>query len=418
MKIHCSDKQAYSCTSCGKCCSIWDVPITSAERDRLLKLKLPSIDFSKKDYFTKYKKVNLYKLNQDENQRCLFLDNDNLCLIHKHYGEPIKPLACRLHPYEIFTWSDNEVSASFKFDCPEVAKSSGRSIKSHQKDIAQLAKELNKTAKKATAIYAKNIPSTINELRRISETYDNIFTNNNLSANVKILAASRLLEYYSHPNFSNQVKKLHISFEENSMTIVNSSKKELENMIKNAESMNVNHRVSLRYILSGYARVDEESGAGRFSIERMKRVVTITKFILGQGALSSFCERLSGSTAIDPVQCLRSVQCDDEILQPYWNYLSSKLRSMHFFGYPAFDLSFEEGLRHLVMTYPIIRLLSAQFAVSDNRKNVSESDIINSLEVIDHTFSKSIIFNLNHVKNIIKKMVKADELASILHGFR
>ena len=41
----------------------------------------------------------LYRLAKDEGTRCVFLDSDGLCIIHKELGPEAKPSMCRQFPF-------------------------------------------------------------------------------------------------------------------------------------------------------------------------------------------------------------------------------------------------------------------------------------------------------------------------------
>ncbi|MCZ6682041.1 MAG: YkgJ family cysteine cluster protein [Planctomycetota bacterium] len=79
----------------------------------------------------------LYELSKGEGTRCLFLDTDGLCIIHKELGAEAKPGMCRQFPYlSSRTWTDDRVSANF--GCPSVQKRSGSCLSEQAGEIASV----------------------------------------------------------------------------------------------------------------------------------------------------------------------------------------------------------------------------------------------------------------------------------------
>lgn len=81
-------------------------------------------------------------LNKRPDGSCVFLTDDNLCLIHKNYGEDAKPLACRIFPFSVRPVAGGW-QASLRFDCPSVTSSKGRPIGQHRAMLEALAGQLD-----------------------------------------------------------------------------------------------------------------------------------------------------------------------------------------------------------------------------------------------------------------------------------
>ncbi|MFQ5411373.1 MAG: YkgJ family cysteine cluster protein, partial [Phycisphaerae bacterium] len=76
-----------------------------------------------------------YVLAKGEGTRCLFLDRDGLCIIHKELGPEAKPNMCRQFPFlSARNWVEDRVSANF--GCPSVQQSSGQSLTEQAGEIA------------------------------------------------------------------------------------------------------------------------------------------------------------------------------------------------------------------------------------------------------------------------------------------
>ncbi len=137
------DSVNFSCGSCTACCNQpWR---TLVEKD-----KVPAIeahDFSAypqlagKTFYYDGKQVptGYLELAKGEGNKCLFLDTDGLCIIHKELGEPAKPHMCRQFPLiPSRTPTDDRVSANY--GCPAVQQRSGTPLTEQAGEIQNLVK--------------------------------------------------------------------------------------------------------------------------------------------------------------------------------------------------------------------------------------------------------------------------------------
>ncbi|MCH8964992.1 MAG: YkgJ family cysteine cluster protein, partial [Planctomycetes bacterium] len=80
-----------------------------------------------------------FELAKGEGNKCLFLDTDGLCIIHKELGEPAKPHMCRQFPLiPSHTPTDDRVSANY--GCPAIQQRSGTPITEQADEIKNLVK--------------------------------------------------------------------------------------------------------------------------------------------------------------------------------------------------------------------------------------------------------------------------------------
>jgi len=87
--------QSYSCLNCGKCCRLWDVPVTTAEKDRISGLAIKGLPIPIEECFVRDAKRKNVFLIRKKDGNCIFFDEKNYCRIHSAHGEKVKPLACR-----------------------------------------------------------------------------------------------------------------------------------------------------------------------------------------------------------------------------------------------------------------------------------------------------------------------------------
>jgi lysine-N-methylase len=70
---------------------------------------------------------------------CIFLNEKGLCRIHAKFGEPAKPLVCRLFPFVLYP-AGNRVAVSLRFSCPSAAGSRGKPIRERRSEIEEFVR--------------------------------------------------------------------------------------------------------------------------------------------------------------------------------------------------------------------------------------------------------------------------------------
>ncbi|GAG22906.1 unnamed protein product, partial [marine sediment metagenome] len=92
-----------------------------------------------------------YRLAKGEGTRCLFLDTDDLCIIHKELGAQAKPHMCRQFPFlAAYTWVDERVSANY--GCPSVQASEGARFVDQAEEVAELVPRRQREPKPGTSV--------------------------------------------------------------------------------------------------------------------------------------------------------------------------------------------------------------------------------------------------------------------------
>ena len=137
----------FSCHSCTTCC---DQPWrTLIEEDKAK--ALDAHDFSAypqlagKRFYHNVKGAGkgYYVLAKGEGNRCLFLDADGLCIIHKEMGPQAKPRPCLGFPYTVArTGTEDRVSVDF--GCPSVQNNAGRPLTEQGEDVAAVIRKSRK----------------------------------------------------------------------------------------------------------------------------------------------------------------------------------------------------------------------------------------------------------------------------------
>src|SRR5689334_6385971 len=97
---------SFRCSACGDCCRApWginvDGDIARAIEDALARRPHPS-GLRAADALNPLPQPQpdaAFRLNKRADGACVFLDDDNLCYLHKHFGPQLKPATCRTYPF-------------------------------------------------------------------------------------------------------------------------------------------------------------------------------------------------------------------------------------------------------------------------------------------------------------------------------
>ncbi len=131
----------YECTSCGKCCGGWAVPLTPEDYDRIVEVDWAAhhASFHAKTLFrdlNKHEKVDTPYSHKivSETGVCPFLA-DNLCFMHSKFGSEFKPTICQLFPYA-FSVTPSGVYATVSFVSMGSLYNSGRPL-AEQREVLE-----------------------------------------------------------------------------------------------------------------------------------------------------------------------------------------------------------------------------------------------------------------------------------------
>lgn len=139
----------YECTSCGKCCGGWAVPMTEVDYDRISEVNWAEANpiYKGRTLFRELKKHEAagtpysHKIVA-EGPACPFLV-DNLCFIHAKNGSEFKPTICQLFPY-CFSETPSGVYATVSFVSVGVLYNSGKPLAEQQETLERKWSEFKK----------------------------------------------------------------------------------------------------------------------------------------------------------------------------------------------------------------------------------------------------------------------------------
>ncbi len=96
---------AFRCSACGDCCRGWSVDVDQASFHAI------TLALDRKPHPLALRGVDVFdpsptptrgayaKLRKGQDGACVFLEKDNLCYLHRHFGPEVKPAVCRTYPF-------------------------------------------------------------------------------------------------------------------------------------------------------------------------------------------------------------------------------------------------------------------------------------------------------------------------------
>src|SRR4051812_37803220 len=122
----------FTCSRCGDCCRSWNVMLGPGEEAQLAALDwvgreedLVGATVAVSSALPGGQRAR--RLARRADGSCVFLGEDNLCRIHRHFGGESKPLMCRIYPFGFYAVA-GDVAVDCSFACRSIREGSGASL--------------------------------------------------------------------------------------------------------------------------------------------------------------------------------------------------------------------------------------------------------------------------------------------------
>lgn len=147
MALRFDAEQRFTCRSCARCCTRWEIVVAADEVERYRKAQAErwfrgtaeAAEGTGDDPFEPVR-GGAWRIRRRPDGACGFLSRENRCRIHEELGEERKPLTCRLFPFR-FHASDAPPVLALSFSCPTVAANEGAPVTSQLRALTDLRKE-------------------------------------------------------------------------------------------------------------------------------------------------------------------------------------------------------------------------------------------------------------------------------------
>ncbi len=378
--------QVYSCEGCGKCCrGYFAIAATAADADRIRAIGwdddpalagVPLFTGSGDKQFIAHR----------ADGACVFLDDDNLCRIHKRCGEDAKQVACRLYPF-ILVPEGTRARMDIRFDCPAVAASRGAALSTHAAGLrAMLPSVLPDDAVRLPAppLFGR-VTVGWPALLRITDAVLALLAAPKLDLTRRLTAVVTLSATLRSRRIADlDGGKLDEVLNKVVARLLAAAK---EDPLTRVHPGGVN-LLLFRQVLGVYGRADrigERADVG----ERFRHA---WRMLGGRGTVPP----LQADFPEVPFAALEGMfgVPEGEAAAALTRYYRVKLQALGFCGVPFYHRSFLDGLDGLLLTYPLQLWFARLFAAGRNLPALDAPAVHRALEVLNHQFGITPLLNL------------------------
>jgi lysine-N-methylase len=405
--------QKWSCHGCSDCCRTYHVRVTDDERERIAKMDWagdPAMAGVEPVVYDK--KFGGYRLNHRADGACVLLDPDNKCRIHAKYGEPAKPMACRIYPFVLVPAGDHW-RVGMRFACPSVTKNAGKPVAERAGELRMYAGLLEADA----ATPPTDLPAPPLQGRQSVSWPDLLrFT----KAVVELLAVpGRPIErkLRSVLSFDDVCRKARYD------KVAGKRLGELFDILVPAVADETPAdpyairkpgwvgRMVFRQIAALYCRKDTGHNKGAVAGKgRIALAKAAWRFARGTGILPKLHgllpEGIPFAKADEPLGSLS--EASESLLTRYY---TSKVESMQFCGPTNFRQAFWDGLEMLVLTFPVM-LFIARVMVAGGRPR--DEAVADAVRIVDDNFGFNPLFGKGRQLWALRMMAAKGELPRLV----
>ncbi|MCA9076068.1 MAG: YkgJ family cysteine cluster protein [Planctomycetaceae bacterium] len=406
--------QNWNCHSCSECCKQHGIFVTDEDKARIEQQEWTEADGipAGQELFVKeggWLGKSWYRLAQP-NGACVFLDDEGLCRIHAKYGEPAKPLACRIYPYA-FHPAGSKVAVSVRFSCPSVVQNLGQPVTSNRKEIRGYANQVV-PANVRDAEPPELTPGTRlgwTDLLPAVDVLDRLLAADDVPVLIKLLRVLYWVGLIEQSKFDRLAGDRLSEF----WDIIGQASIEAFGTDTPVEQIAQPTRIGrsqFRLLAGQYARkdtyADDRSLRGRWRLLQMALALT------------------RGRGTVPPVQtCFREVPFEsleqsfgplpDAAEEMFTRYFRVKIKGMHFFGRPYYGVPFAEGVHSLALVYPVVLWIARWIAVSNDRTSLSSDDIVQAITIADHNHGYSPAFGTWGFRRRVRNLAQMGDIAKL-----
>lgn len=372
--------QCYDCRGCGECCRGYlAINVTPAERERIEAQGWGSDPaLQGQPLFTRRGGVDYLAHRADGS--CVFLDGENRCRIHAKFGEPAKPLTCRLYPFG-FVPAGKEAKVDLRFDCPAAAENDGRPLSAHKGALSEL---LALAAPKGLRDIP--VPPLLHgaamdwpRLQRITRAFETLLQDGRLNLTQRVACAVNLAAALDNSRIAGlESRELDDLLAKASAKLIDAGQDELPRVPPDIAAL-----AMFRQLLTVYGRRDRANAKERLW-ERFKVSVAMAR---GRGAVPPLRPELPAVGFAD-LEIAFGVP-DGEAAAVLTRYYRMRLWSMSFCGRAFYNRPFLDGLNALWLTYPLILWFARLFAAGEGKAALERSHVERALTIVDHQHGRT-----------------------------
>ena len=368
--------QRFDCHACTHCCRELVVRLLPSDRERIDARGWDQV----LDVPPYVKLHGDYVLNKRPDGRCVFLEDDGKCRIHREHGRREKPLACQLFPFRIVP-SAEKWRVGWRFDCPTIARSEGGPVLNHEPDVKHLASQLSVAALEVAGIRpgVAMEEAGADAIARWGRTWlgrDDLPFSKRLfmMASLASLLADPAFAAVSGETFVQLIDSLGSALKEAEDRPLPPASDGQRGMLRQAAFAHCEH-VSLAQARSAWRRV----GLRWSQLRRARR------FRRGRGMVPSLSPS-SRCVSFETLETIAPASADAESIEELMaRYLRVILDSRAFYGPAYYGWRVREGFAALTLRVPLIGWLARHHAAAAGRDAVAFEDVVTAVGQVDGT---------------------------------
>jgi lysine-N-methylase len=406
--------QHFDCTRCGFCCNNFEIAVSPDEMAALKKFKLPNGAPPPNDWFSPAKtRDGFFAIAKDKRGWCSFMDDDGNCLLHNTIGWRNKPLICQVFPMHIAHWKDGKCSAELRFVCEGVAREDGTLLTDQADVMNHVAEPLRTRLPESNVEYSNANPAPLTTVRQVHGGCKKILHDNSIPLQNRLYSVARIIDFHSQKQNRDAIAAADEHFAGDAVEFANKASDVLKQELT-AGTASLSDRLDFRILTMGYLRDDDEAIA-KSTLRRFKILCAHSMFGAGGGNLQDINPEAPRVNGRNFLKYAKRLACDEPALELFGQFFFGKLDAMHFCGNTVHDYTYEEGIKHLLLSAPVGFALAASFAVNNKNNIIDRESMLVAVRLLDLTFSRSPFFRLNLAKRLINKLSQPANYAGILN---
>lgn len=379
--------QNYACQGCGRCCrGRFHIMVSAEDRDRILAQgwegdpTLPSGPL-----FTPAGGM-LFQLAHREDGSCAFLNEQGLCRIHAKFGEPAKPLACRVYPFKLIPTGE-KVRVDLRCDCPAIPANYGASLSDHREYLREILPLVvpEKAANQPPAPLMGTVQLSWSKIERITNTFVRLIRYQPLDFTTRMVACANVAALLHNPriatlNEEKLVELLQAVFVKVTIALADAPASRLApSFIEN---------LAFRQLVGIYAREDRQGTRGMLA----HRLQASLRMIFAQGKVPPLHPGFPAVAFADIEHPIGTLSA--ELTEPFERLYRLHLESQGFFGPGYYGYNYLHGLNALLLTYPITLWFARVYAVARGLQIPDHPAIEQAITVASHQHGILSAFNM------------------------
>lgn len=365
-----------------------------------------------------------YRLSQRADGACVFLQPDGLCRIHAKFGEPAKPLPCRMYPY-VFHPAPDSVQVGARFSCPSVIRNVGKPIREQRKEIEQLARAVvpEGADRLPPPRISRNSRGTWDHLAAITNAALAEVSHARTPFSLRLirlttwitLLAEAQLDDFDTPRIRELISLLReeAAFLWPAVPAENPTNPvSPEDLPLPATTPDRLAETQFRQLAAYYTRKDTVADAAAGWWGRWQRLRTILSFTSGRGmtpALDGDWLRVPFSTIALPLPW-----STPDAIELLTRYFQVKLESYAVCGPAFYGESLTSGICHLVLTFPVILWLARWRAQGRGSLQVESQDLEAALARVDHNHGYSEALGTRSTRSMIRSLMFRGQIVPLI----